>query len=233
MKLAVISDIHSNLQALERALEAIDTQEADAIYCLGDIVGYGADPVACLELVRERCDGVVRGNHDEAVATGRGLEVLPKDGQLAARHNRRALSDEQLDYLADLPLIQEADGCTFAHASPRAPERWSRLASFMEAKEQFAHFATDVCFIGHTHTPAVMSDKIGVLRVRPGRRYLINVGSVGQPRDGNPRLAFAFFNTEDVTLEPVRLPYDVQEAAARIREEELPGALADRLERGR
>ena len=233
MTLAIIADIHSNLQALERAMEEIDARGVDAIYCLGDIVGYGADPAPCLEIVQARCRGVVRGNHDEAAASGDGLKMLPKDGQKAVKRNREQLSDEQLGYLGELPLLLEADGCTFAHASPHAPENWSRLLSYGEAREQFDHFETEVCFIGHTHLPAVMSDKIGVLRVRKGRRYLINVGSVGQPRDGNPRLGFGIFDTESFSLEQVRLPYDVEGAMKRIREEELPDTLARRLAKGR
>lgn len=233
MKLAIISDIHSNLEALVVAFATIDARGAEAVYCLGDIVGYGSDPAACIDLVRSHCDGVVMGNHDEAVALRRGLEYLPRDGRKAADHNRARLSADQRDYLAALPLILEADGCTFVHASPQDPERWYRIDSYLRAQEQFNHFATDVCFVGHTHIPAVMSNKLGVLNVRPGHRYLINVGSVGQPRDNNPNLSVAFFDTETFTYELARVPYDVEAAAARILEAGLPGRLADRLHAGR
>ncbi len=232
MRLAVLSDIHSNLEALQTALDAIDARAVDAVYCLGDIVGYNADPAACVDLVRARCDGVVGGNHDAAVAREEGVEVLPKDGRAAARHNRAALSPEQLAYLAGLPLTLEAHGCTFVHASPDAPAAWKRLSSYPLAHRQFEHFATDVCFVGHTHVPAVMSNKLGVLSVRPGHRYLVNVGSVGQPRDGNPHLSFAVFDTETFDHEAVRLPYNVDRAAEKVRAAGLPKRLAQRLHVG-
>ncbi len=215
-----------------RAFEVIDARGVDAIYCLGDIVGYGADPVPCVELVQARCAGVVLGNHDIAVATGEGIERLPRDGQAAALHNQKQLSQAQRDYLASLPLIIEEGPCTFVHATPREPETWARIGSFLVAKDQFAHFKTDFCFIGHTHLPSVMSNKIGVLRVRKGHRYLINVGSVGQPRDHDTRLGVGFFDTETVEYTFVREPYAIEQAAARILGEGLPKRLAKRLRKG-
>ena len=233
MKIAVISDIHSNLHALKAALTAIEERGADAIYCLGDVVGYGADAAACVDLVRERCAGSVRGNHDEAVALERGLDVIPRDAREAAIHNRRQLSSDQIEYLSDLPLMLEADGLTFVHASPQAPQAWQRLSSFMLVKEQFSHFETDICFVGHTHIAGVVADRVGVLSVRPGHRYLVNAGSVGQPRDDDPRLSFALFDTEAVSCEIVRMGYDVDGAANRIREAGLPSSLGNRLYHGR
>lgn len=233
MKIAVLSDIHSNLEALSTALEVADARAVDAVYCLGDVVGYGAEPVACLERVRERCDGVVRGNHDAAVAREEGLEVLPRDGRAAARHNRAALSEEQLAYLADLPLTLAAHGLRFVHASPDAPAAWKRLTSYRDANAQFECFEEAVCFVGHTHRPAVMADRLGVLSVRAGHRYLINPGSVGQPRDGSPRLSLGFFDTEAFAYEHVRAGYNVERAAEKVRAAGLPARLAERLLAGR
>ena len=233
VRLAILSDIHSNLEALERALNAIEEEGVDAIYCLGDVVGYNADPAACLDLVRARCEAVVQGNHDAAVAREEGLDALPPDGQAAARHNRAQLSDSQRTYLAERPLTVQADNCTFVHATPDAPAAWKRLTSYPSAQSQFEHFETDVCFIGHTPVPAVMADKLGVLHPRPGHRFLINVGSVGQPRDQNPRLSFGLFDTETFDYRNVRLEYDVSTAAQKIRDTSaLPDRLADRLLNG-
>lgn len=233
MRLAVISDIHSNLEALQAALDAIHARGVDAIYCLGDIVGYGADPEACVELVRTHCAGTVLGNHDAAVALeGDHLGYLPRDGQEAAMHNRDQLSDDHLAYLAGLPLTLVEAGCTFVHASPEEPAAWQRLDAPLAAQRQFQCFDTDVCFVGHTHIPGVMSNRLGVLRVRPGHRFLINPGSVGQPRDQNPRLGLAFYDTDAVTCDLVRLPYDVERAAAKIVAAGLPARLASRLRRG-
>lgn len=229
MKLAIISDIHSNLQALTAALKVIEDRKVDAIYCLGDIVGYGPDPAACVDLVRKECTLSVRGNHDEAVALERHVSWLPRDAQKAAAHNREHLSDDQLEYLASLPLVAEADGCCFAHASPGHPERWLRLDTLAEALDQFSSFSSDVCFIGHTHIPAIVSDRLGVLRIRPGHRYLVNVGSVGQPRDGDARACLGFFDTAEFDFQLVRVSYDVESTRQRIKEERLPRRLGKRL----
>jgi len=233
VRLAVISDIHSNLEALERALDGIERAGVDAIYCLGDIVGYNADPAACVELVRKYCTGVVRGNHDDAVVEERAIEALPADGQDAARHNRRCLSDDQLTYLANLPLTLSTEKCTFVHATPDAPTAWKRLTTYPAAQDQFKHFDTDLCFIGHTHVPAVMADQFGVLRVRQGHRFLVNVGSLGQPRDQNSKLSFGLFDTATFNYHNVRLSYDVDGAAEKIRAaDDLPNRLAARLYEG-
>ena len=230
MRIAILSDIHSNLEALQTALRAIDAVEVDAIYCLGDVVGYNADPAACVELVQERCAAVVLGNHDAAVAREVGLDALPGDGREAVQHNRAQLSQEQLDWLAERPHQASDGNCTFVHATPDAPLDWKRLTTYPAAQTQFEHFDTDVCFIGHTHIPAVMADRLGVLQVRAGHRFLINVGSVGQPRDHNPKLSFGLFDTETFNYRNVRLDYDVDAAAAKIRAApDLPDRLANRL----
>lgn len=233
MRLAVLSDIHSNLEALERTLQALDDADVDAVYCLGDIVGYNADPARCLELVQTHCDGVVRGNHDTAVAQDTATEALPEDGRAAVRHNRDCLSSDQRAYLANRPLTMTAANCTFVHATPDDPTAWKRLTTYPAAQEQFDHFDTDICFIGHTHVPAVMADSLGVLQVRKGHRYLVNVGSVGQPRDQNAKLSFGLFDTDTFEYQNVRLNYDVDGAAQKIRDTEaLPNRLADRLYEG-
>ena len=233
MRIAILSDIHSNLEALTRALEGIESASVEAVYCLGDVVGYNADPSACVDLVREHCAGVVRGNHDAAVATDAAIDALPADGQAAARHNRQHLSDEQIAFLADLPLTLTVDNCTLVHATPDAPTAWTRLTTYPAAQSQFEHFDTDLCFLGHTHVPAVMADTLGVFQVREGHRYLINVGSVGQPRDQNPKLSFGLFDTDTFEYHNVRLSYDVDGAAQKIRDADaLPDRLATRLYEG-
>lgn len=238
MKIALLSDVHANLEALEVVFEALDERaDVAAVYCLGDVVGYGADAADCLEAVRARCDGVVRGNHDDAVAREEGVEALPKDGQAAARHNRRQLSEEQRAYLSDRPLQLTAQhaGCRlrFVHASPDRPAAWTRLDSYRAAKAQFDAFDEAICFVGHTHRPAVMADRLGVLSVREGHRYLINPGSVGQPRDGTPRPSFGLFDPEAFSYENVRLPYNAERAAEKVRAAGLPERLAERLLRGK
>ena len=233
VRIAVISDIHSNLEALQAVLDVIDRSSVDAVHCLGDIVGYNADPVACVQLVRERCDRAVLGNHDAAVAREVDLVALPPDGRQAARHNRVQLSESDLDYLAALPVSTTVDDVTLVHATPDVPTDWRRLTTYPAAKSQFDHFDTSVCFIGHTHVPAVMSDRLGVFQVREGNRYLINVGSVGQPRDHNPKASFGIFDTDAFTYKNHRVEYNVSEAMRKIRSTpDLPDRLARRLREG-
>lgn len=232
MRLAVLSDVHANFEALTTALDEIDRRGADAIVNLGDVVGYGPDPVPCLDLVRERCAVSILGNHDEAVAFDRNVQYLPKDAQKVNKAHQNALDDDRLEWLRSLPLRVEGFGVTLAHASPLEPAAWSRLSSFHELQAQFPAFETDVCFVGHSHRPAVVADKVGVLRVRKGHRYLIDVGSVGQPRDRDPRLSFGLFDTESFEYELVRLHYDVARTTARLRESNYPASLASRLIRG-
>lgn len=196
MRLAVFSDVHADLAALELVLEVAARLGAEVYCCVGDLVGYGERPAECVALVRERCAVVVRGNHDEAVGTGEGIRMLPWRGRRAARRHRRILSQEDRAWLAGLPLVVEAFGCTFVHATPHRPEAWLRLRGYQATQAQFAHFGTDVCFVGHTHVAGVAADGPGVAEVRRGHRYLINVGSVGQPRDGDPRPCLGIFDTE-------------------------------------
>jgi len=211
------------------ALETIDKENVDEIYCLGDIVGYGAEPGPCVDLVRTHCTAAVRGNHDEAVALEMGIPVLPKNGQKAAIHNRAQLSESQIDYLANLPYRIDAHGCTFAHSTPGSPELWMHVESYKIMQDQFRFFEGDICFVGHTHVPGTQANKLGVFRVRPGARFIINVGSIGQPRDGDPRLAFGIFDTEEITYELKRVDYDFRWAGSKIMEAGLPKQLADRL----
>lgn len=232
MKIAVISDIHSNLEALTRTLSAIAELDVDEVYCLGDIVGYGPDPSACVDLIRKVCSVCVRGNHDEAVALDVGVSHLPKHGQQAALHNRAQLDREQIQFLASLPYVHHAHGCTFVHATPVEPESWVRFDSLSDVHIQFEYLRTDYCFIGHTHVPAIMANRLGVFRVRKGPRFIINVGSVGQPRDNSPHLSFGIFDTEHITYENKRIPYDVKTTAEKILAAGLPRRLAERLFRG-
>ena len=229
MRLAILSDIHANIDALEAVVAEADARGAEALLCLGDVVGYGPDPGACVDLVRARCETTVMGNHDAAVALGVGADALPRDGQAAAVLHRELLTADQTNWLARLPMLAVAHNVTLAHASPESPEEWFRLDSFGAVQAQFAAFTTRVCFVGHSHKPAVVSDTIGVTRVRPGHRYLVNVGSVGQPRDGDPRAAFGLYDTGRMHYELVRVHYDLARTRMRIASEGLPIGLGDRL----
>lgn len=231
-KIGIISDIHSNVEALDAVLRAADAEGVTDLHCLGDVVGYGANPVECVEMVQHHCAAVVRGNHEEAVAELKGLEVLPKGGADAARHNRSLLSEEQLVYLMRLPLTVEVDGMTLVHATPEKPAAWRRLRSFASVRAQFEAFDTDVCFVGHTHVPGLVAERVGVMRMRPGTRFIVNVGSVGRPRDHDPRACLGLFDPENFTYELRRIPYNYDAAARKVEQAGLSQRLADQLLQG-
>jgi len=232
VRLAILSDVHSNLEAFQVALRAIERVGVDKIYCLGDVVGYNANPVECVHLVQRYCDGVVIGNHDLAVACDEGTELLPPNAQEAVRHNRELLSESLRADIAEWPERIEAHDCTFVHATPDQPREWRRVNSFPAARAQFDHFDTTVCFVGHTHVPAIVSDQLGVLQVRPGHRYFINTGSIGQPRDNNVKLSFSLYDSRSMQYRNVRLSYDVETTARKIRAAGLPEGLSKRLLKG-
>ncbi len=232
MRLALIADVHSNREALEAVLREIDRRGCDRIVCLGDVVGYGADPQACVDIVRARCTDVVLGNHDVAVASG-NVAGLPEDGQAAALHNHAALDDDARAWLTGLPLRVEIETATLVHATPETPERWLRADAYPVVHRQFAAFDTPLCFAGHQHVPAVTGERVGQLRVRAGGRFFVVVCAAGQPRDGDARAGFSLFDTETIAYEAIRVPYYTDGAAERIAAEGLPLSLARRLKRGR
>jgi len=232
MRIAVISDIHSNLQALESAMEYIRSLRVDALYCLGDIVGYGANPNECVEIVRKEATFVVRGNHDQAMFDLSILESFSKLGREATDWTRQELSIENQEYLASLPLRLEVGRCTLAHASPSMPERWEYILSLDAAERQFESFTTPICFIGHTHSPMVCGEDLETFEFRKGQRFLINVGSVGQPRDHNPQLSFGFLDTNMWEYRNYRLDYDIEKASKAIRTAGLPKFFGKRIYQG-
>ncbi len=241
-RIAVISDVHSNLQALTAVLERIDTLNVDALYCLGDIVGYGARPSECLELVRARSTASVQGNHDALIADATLRLDFNIYSLAAVAHNRGLLSAAQLDWLHTLPTRLRVDSRTqFVHGAPGDRDRY--LVFLDDLQEAATALLEDdgpgVCFFGHTHHQ-VLFDGQNLLRPQPGearvdptRRVLINPGSVGQPRDGDPRAAFALFEPGAERVVFHRVEYDIEGARQDILTAGLPRLLADRLLQGR
>jgi diadenosine tetraphosphatase ApaH/serine/threonine PP2A family protein phosphatase len=231
MRVAIISDIHSNLEALQKALEIIDERKAEEIICLGDLVGYGANPNECVELTRKRASRILLGNHDQAAFDLSQTEHFNRHARTAAYWTNQTLTEENLEFLKSLPFQHAIDDLTFVHASPRDPDQWEYVFSAHEAKTNFESFQTRICFVGHTHIPGIFPEdlktqKSGVTREN---RYIINVGSVGQPRDGNWKLSFGIFDTSAWTYDLIRSEYDVQSASEKIVAADLPRFLADRL----
>jgi diadenosine tetraphosphatase ApaH/serine/threonine PP2A family protein phosphatase len=232
VRIALISDIHSNLEALTRALEVIDAQGVDDIVCLGDTVGYGANPNECLELVRSRCSTILLGNHDAAAIDLSVASHFTMNAQLSALWTTGILLDQHKTFLQGLPQSTPRGELLFSHASPFEPEEWHYVISEFDTREAFGAFTERLCFIGHSHVPVIFSERGKALAISPSERFIINVGSIGQPRDGNPNLSFGILDTAAGTYQNIRLGYDIDAAAEKIRKAGLPRTLADRLYQG-
>lgn len=241
MRYLVISDIHANLVAFEAVLEDAEG-EWDTIWCLGDIVGYGPNPNECTALLREHDHLSLSGNHDWAVLSKLEIESFNSEARQAIRWTQQVISEETRQYLADLPPLTVEEPFTLAHASPRQPV-WEYILDEGSAAQNFANFDTPYCLVGHTHVPILfVQDDVGFSRaslpaygerVHLGDdRLIINPGSVGQPRDSDPRAAYGLLDTEAMTWEHRRVVYDVTETQKRMREHDMPYRLVARLERG-
>ena len=229
MRTAVISDIHGNLEALSAVEQSISAEKADRIVCLGDIVGYGADPGRCIDRIRSICSVVVLGNHDAAAVEPSLADRFSSMAASAISWTREVLSQDHLTYLRGLPLSSSDGELLFVHASPLDPAQWTYIVDAMDARMAMSAFSESVCFIGHTHQPAVFRDRRARGELRRGERVIINVGSVGQPRDGQPEASYGVFDDARWEYRNVRVPYDVESAVRKIREAGLPSRLADRL----
>lgn len=232
MRLAIISDIHSNLEALTRALLVIDQHHVDEIYCIGDVVGYGANPNECLDLVRERCSVILLGNHDKASVDLFEAADFTLHARLAIEWTARALANRHKEFIRSLPLTAQLDDLFFVHASPYQPEQWHYVISDMDTEAAFECFTQRLCFIGHTHVAHVFPEEQSTQDRKGAPRAIINVGSIGQPRDSNPKLSFGLIDTVDGNYQNIRTEYDNRTAAQKIIQAGLPRILGERLLRG-
>jgi predicted phosphodiesterase len=240
MRYLILSDIHANLVAFEAVLA--DVGYFDKIWCLGDMVGYGPQPNECVERLCEFPHICVAGNHDWAALDKLSDSDFNPDAQLACRWTREKLSPESLEYLENLPRTVIEEGFTLVHGSPRQPI-WEYILYPSIAMSNFAYFDTQVCFVGHTHTPMIFRyehlNSGGTCLPLPfpqsgpfslgEERMIINPGSVGQPRDGDPRASYAILDTDEATLEYHRIPYPVEITQRKMMEEGLPLRLIARL----
>jgi len=246
VRLAVFADIHANRQAFSACLAAARARGAERIICLGDIVGYGADPEWAVEAVMALVDDgalCVRGNHDNAIGTP--SETMNAEAQAAIEWTRGRLSAPQRQFLAELPLMRPEDDRLYVHSEASNPARWRYVRDTLDAARSIEATAAHVTFCGHIHRPALYSMSSAAkmtsfvpttdvpVQLLGGRRWLAVIGSVGQPRDGNPAAAFAMLDTASREITYCRAPYDVETAADRIRANGLPHWLADRLLAGR
>jgi len=243
MRYAIISDIHGNLEALNAVLKDIKKRGADVTVCLGDIVGYYPDPRRCIELVKSNAKFSVAGNHDYAAIGKTDTSCFTYFAYSALEWTKQRLNDADREFLNTLPLFVEQDGVFFTHASPNAPEKFSYVFPDNEYSvfEAFSSLTCPITFIGHTHWASIMvqeDDKV-VLRsdsrvdIIDGNIYLINVGSVGQPRDFDNRSCYAIYDTEKKEVALHRVSYNYKATQKKIRDNDLHAFLAERLEKGR
>jgi predicted phosphodiesterase len=242
MRVLVLSDIHANLAALEAVLENAGKDRYDTVWCLGDTIGYGPEPDACVNRIQLLGAKTVVGNHDWAVLGHMDLDDFNPEARQAIEWTREHLSDENLIWLSRLPSEPIVEGeFTLTHGSPRDPV-WEYILYPSTARPNFDHFTTPFCLVGHTHVPALFVWQEGDwlvrllapgagrrIALRDGWRIILNPGSVGQPRDSDPRAAYAILDTDEATWEVRRVAYPIEVTQAHMRAAGLPERLINRL----
>jgi predicted phosphodiesterase len=241
MRILVISDIHANLTALEAVIA--DAGEIDAAWCLGDVVGYGPDPNECVERIQELPDLIcLIGNHDAAALGQIDIQSFNQEARLAVQWTQEVLTSASMDFLRALPEQRVFNSATLVHGSPRQPV-WEYLLDARTATKNFDYFDTPYCFVGHSHLPVIYQLKddfpMAKLKVpKPGDsidlepRAILNPGSVGQPRDHNPKASYAIFDSKDLRWDYRRTMYDITNVQERMRQHGLPERHIERLSAG-
>lgn len=240
MRILILSDIHANLPAFEAVLNQTKGQW-DKLWCLGDVIGYGPNPNECIELLREQDHVCLTGNHDWAALGKLDISEFNREAQRAVRWTQNELTDDNRDFLDAIPPSRIVGDYTLAHGSPRHPV-WEYILDEITAEENFAHFDTSTCFVGHTHVPmlyASTNDELMSLSptynesvVLDAERIIVNPGSVGQPRDSDPRAAFGLLDTETRVWEFHRIDYPIKHTQDMMQAQGLPMPLVLRLEYG-
>jgi predicted phosphodiesterase len=240
MKFAIIADIHANLDAFQVVLEDCKNQQVTHYACLGDVVGYNANPKECLDIVRAMNMPCVKGNHDEYCSSEEHLEGFNPAAAEAVNWTRKQLTEDDRQWLRELKYTRMVTNFTIVHATLDGPQRWGYVFDKLAAAASFTYQNTSLCFFGHTHVPvAFMKDSVvrggtySKFKVEPGKKYFVNVGAVGQPRDNNPKAAYVVYDTLECTIELRRLEYDIAAAQKKILAAGLPERLAERLAYGR
>ena len=240
VRYAVVADIHGNLQALEAVRADMAQFGIDGVFCLGDVVGYGANPRECLQIVRESDATMIAGNHDWAAAGNVGIDYFNADARDSVEWTRGQLTESELEFLRGLELIKAVDDVTLVHGSPFSPEYFEYLQTSYDVQVAFDHMDTRACFVGHSHVPVIFTDTDPLdyflrdeFEFPDETKVIVNVGSVGQPRDLDPRACYAVYDDElrKVTLR--RVHYDLQAASERMIAVGLPSTNAARIVLGR
>jgi len=240
MRFAVFGDIHANLEALGAVLADAEAHEVTHYVCLGDVVGYNANPHECVEIIRNLECPVVKGNHDEQASGEMVLETFNPLAEEAINWTRDNLTEEDKTWLRDLRLVRQVRDFTIVHATLDTPDKWGYVFNQLDAAASFSYQHTNLCFYGHTHAPrAYVKDAVvkGVplqrLLIEANKKYFINVGSVGQPRDGDWHASYCIFSPSEHLVALRRLEYDINTTQDKIVAAGLPQRLADRLAMGK
>ncbi len=242
MRYAFISDIHANLEALESVFEDIDKNSIDEVICLGDVVGYGANPNECVDLVSKRCPVTLLGNHDAAAVDLLTTQHFNIHAKIAIEWTSQTLTDANRSFLAALPVKKTREIMTLVHATPYEPNMWYYITSLEEAAFNFQFFNNKICLVGHTHIPMIIvleGEEIYVHQEKvfefknKNIRLLVNIGSVGQPRDRDPRSSYGILDTEKGEFRIQRVTYDFAKTQAKMKKIRMPDFLVNRLAEGR
>jgi len=240
MRYAILSDIHANLEALEAVLADAHAQSCSEFVCLGDVVGYNANPSECVARIQKLNCPVVKGNHDEQASIAMTTEAFNELAEEAIDWTRQHLSAEDKAWLTGLRLTRQVGDFTIVHATLDTPGQWGYVFNDLDALASFTFQHTPLCLFGHTHWPTafVRDDSVhriptGQILLATGKKYFINPGSIGQPRDRDWRAAYCIYDTERQMVEQRRVKYDLETAQRKIRKAGLPERLADRLAWGR
>jgi predicted phosphodiesterase len=241
MNFAIFSDIHANLEALEAVLQDAQEHGCTHFVCLGDVVGYNANPHECVAKIQEMDCPIVKGNHDEQASLLESSRDFNELAEHAIEWTRENLTEPDKEWLRELRLQRQVRDFTIVHATLDTPEQWGYVFNNLDATASFTYQYTALCFFGHTHVPmAFVRDDSGVQRVRAdalrieiGKKYFINVGSVGQPRDGDWHAAYCIYQANNNVVEERRVKYDLATAQKKIITAGLPRLLAERLAIGR
>ncbi|MDI6889823.1 MAG: metallophosphoesterase family protein [Thermodesulfovibrionales bacterium] len=239
MPYAVLSDVHSNLEALETVLKDMDQRKIEDVLFLGDAVGYGPNPNECIELLTNRCEIMLAGNHDWGVLGLTDIAYFNVYARAAIEWTKRVLTEKNRKTLRSFPVKKEMGDILLVHSTPKEPEEWHYLLTLWDAEINFHYFDNKFCFLGHSHQPFIIerlpSGELVTYKeaasIGKTERYIINAGSVGQPRDGNPEACYAA--VDDEKMEIVRVPYDVGSVQKMMIKEGLPSLLIERLSSGR
>lgn len=237
MRYGIFSDIHGNLEAMESVIAAYQQEAIDRYFCLGDVVGYGANPHECIEAVKRLQAHCLAGNHEWAVLGKMAIDDFNSEAQAAIQWTQGHLSEGDREFLANLDLIYKDEKMLLVHGMPYEPERFHYLLNHTQAKIGFARMDREICFIGHSHIPGFFLEQPGAihgvclpefcLEAKP--RCMVNVGSIGQPRDGHPQASYCVYDIDQKTISIKRVDYDIKKAQQKIVAAGLPPLLAARL----